>query len=390
MALESLVPRGSRVFVTGGTGFVGNRLIEVLRRDLGCHVVALAREGPAGPGQFRAAASGAQIVIGSLLNEASLRPLVSGCDAVLHCAYGSHGSKREQRVVTVEGTATLAKVAAEQGVGAFVNLSTLIVTGKHEAKLVDDFSPDAKPWNWPYAGDKRDAERELQSVSERGNMRAMTLRLGPVYGPWGPSFTSGPLAVLNQGRIGLVDEGSGRSNCVYVDDVIQAIIRAWLTIIPGYNHYLITGPDCPSWLEFYRSYEMMLGKSDCLVPLSRQDHLNASSPSRMSALFALSRTSVAAMVRDPGVRRAVRDIGFPPTLMSRLRKVIEVPSQSPVIKEQNFSTTTIPEMMLEYFGSRTSFSSRKATEMIGYSPRFDLSYGMDLTEKWARWAGLVE
>ena len=69
---------GKTAFVSGGSGFIGARLIEVLVREHGMRVRTLVRgTTSAGGGAFRAAAAGAEIVFGSLLDQAALDAAVA-------------------------------------------------------------------------------------------------------------------------------------------------------------------------------------------------------------------------------------------------------------------------------------------------------------------------
>ena len=153
---------GKTVFVTGGSGFIGGRLIEVLVRQGGARVRTLVRATTsAGGGASRAAAAGAEIVFGSLLDEALLERELQGADIVFNCAYGMHGSLAAQREVTVEGTRKLARAAGRAGVKQFVQLGTVASYGGNTPEMVPEDFEDPKLWPWPYAHDKRDGERRL-------------------------------------------------------------------------------------------------------------------------------------------------------------------------------------------------------------------------------------
>lgn len=80
-----------RAFVTGGSGFVGGRLIPALRRE-GCEVVALApqRRG----GAHKVEALGATVARGDLDDAAVLEAATRGCDTVFHAAASTDQSRR--------------------------------------------------------------------------------------------------------------------------------------------------------------------------------------------------------------------------------------------------------------------------------------------------------
>ena len=381
---------GKTAFVSGGSGFIGARLIEVLVRQYGMRVRTLVRgTTSAGGGAFRAAAAGAEIVFGSLLDEAALDAAVAGADLVFHCAYGLHGSLAEQRRVTVEGTRLLARSAGRAGVGHFVHLGTVASYGGNTPPVVPEDFVDAKLWPWPYAHDKRDAEDALAQAAVVAGMPYTILRLGAVYGPYGGAFTVGLIQTLTQMRLALVDDGRGISNAVYVDDVIQAMVRAARCGGAG-ERFIIRGPDDVTWRAFYEHYDRMVGK-DSLVAMTRAEMRIARRNQWKGAVRALVPETLAALKASPGFRAAAGGLpGLKPAYQrfgKRLVKPAAHGAVEPDIDRRLIQLT--PELMLGYFANRSTFSIAKACSLLGYAPAYDLAKGMALTRQWAEWANLL-
>ena len=112
-----------KVFLTGGTGFVGS---EVLRQlvSAGHSVRALVREGSE---DKLAVTDGVEIHSGNITDAASLVGALEGCDAVIHLV----GIIREfpRRGVTfkkmhVKGTENVLEAAEEQGVSRYLHMSS--------------------------------------------------------------------------------------------------------------------------------------------------------------------------------------------------------------------------------------------------------------------------
>ena len=381
---------GKTVFVTGGSGFIGGRLIEVLVRQGGARVRTLVRATTsAGGGASRAAAAGAEIVFGSLLDEALLERELKGADIVFHCAYGMHGSLAAQREVTVEGTRKLAHAAGRAGVKQFVHLGTVASYGGNTPDLVSEDFEDPKLWPWPYAHDKRDGERALADEAATNGLPFTILRLGAVYGPYGGSYTVIPLATLAERRIALVDDGAGIANATYVDDVIQAMLRA--AMHPGTGQrYTIRGPDQPTWRDFYECYERMLGAGE-LVSLTGAEMKRARRAEFSASAKRLLPETLAALKASSGFKSTAAGLGLR-SLYQRVSGgsgqavVGAAPRPAPQIERP---IQLIPPIMIDYFANRSRFSIARAQAELGYAPAYDLAAGMALTEKWARWANLL-
>jgi nucleoside-diphosphate-sugar epimerase len=90
-----------RVFVTGGSGFIGGALVRRLCRD-GHEVRALARSGRA---EAQVAAAGAVPVAGDVVDQGPWQEEMRACDAVVHAAakVADWGAKAEFFRVNLNG-----------------------------------------------------------------------------------------------------------------------------------------------------------------------------------------------------------------------------------------------------------------------------------------------
>lgn len=384
--------QGKTAFVTGGSGFIGGRLIEVLRRQYGMRVKALVRgTTSAGGGAFRAAAAGAEIVFGSLLDAAVLDEALAGCDFVFHCAYGTHGSAAEQRLVTVDGTKLLAQAAAKRGIGHFIHLGTVSSYGGGTPALVPEDYVNPKLWAWPYAHDKLDGETALATAARAGGMPFTILRLGSVYGPYGAAFTAGPLSTMRRGRLALVGQGEGVTSAVYVDDVIQAMLLAAAKDGSG-QVYMVRGPDTVTWRQLYGAYDRMLGL-DSLVAMTREEMRQMRRGAWRKAVRRVVPEALVALKASPGFRAAAGALPLVRGAYARFGKKLIRPAAHATMKRaaatDDREIVVVPEMMVDYFDNPSIFSIEKAQNELGYNPVYSLEDGMALTEQWARWANLI-
>ena len=120
----------NKVFVTGGSGYIGRNLIRRLVQD-GYEVEALAR-GPASAAKVEAL--GARASLGDILDPDSLLAGMQGCQWLVHAAADTgHGAiEASQHHTNLAGTRNVFKAARAAGVRRAVHLSTeaVLLLGK--------------------------------------------------------------------------------------------------------------------------------------------------------------------------------------------------------------------------------------------------------------------
>jgi nucleoside-diphosphate-sugar epimerase len=219
-----------KVFVTGGTGLVGQHVIAALR-SRGDRVRGLARSPAAAA---RLAALGAEPVEGDVSAPADLEPALAGSDAVVHAAAMvlSRSAWPAWHATNVLGTERVARAAARARV-RLVHLSSVAVYGRRTtyqggAGSVDEgFGLDrpVSPRDH-YAQSKRDAELALWRVARETGLSAVALRPCVVYGEGDRHFSPRVAWVLRRGLAPVVGPGDNHLSVVYAGNVAAAVLAA--------------------------------------------------------------------------------------------------------------------------------------------------------------------
>lgn len=218
-----------KVAVTGGTGFVGSRLVEQLE-GTGAETVLLTRNGRQAQLQFPAEVyKNVSIVEYDPLNAGNWQTCISGCDAVVNLAGEPISESRwtperkkllmDSRVVT---TTKLVEAIAAAAIKpkVFVSTSAIGFYGTSETETFDEFSAAGSDYlaeickNW---------EAAAASVKTTGT-RLVILRFGIVLGMGGAIGKMLPPFKLFAG--GPIGTGKQWFSWIHQDDVVALIMQA--------------------------------------------------------------------------------------------------------------------------------------------------------------------
>jgi dihydroflavonol-4-reductase len=233
-----------RVFLTGGTGFVGGEVARRLR-ERGDDVRALVRA-PARADALRTL--GCELVVGDLSDEAALTVACQGVDAVVHAAavyeVGVPAERRGELTDTnVGGTERVLGAALSAGVRRAVHVSTVAVFGNTRGEVVDEtyHKPDDVVPTSVYEETKRLAHRRAHEIAERG-LPLVTVLPGVVYGPGDPSTVGELLRQLLSGRLPALPFPELGITPVHRDDVADGVLLALDKGIAGESYVLAGEP----------------------------------------------------------------------------------------------------------------------------------------------------
>lgn len=216
-------PRPRWVAVTGGTGYLGSRVVAELRRR-GYSVRLLTRW------QSRAVPPGGddiEIVYGDARNLDDVRRLVAGTEAVIHMAAGMKGSREFVVESCAEAARNVVRVARELGTSRNIYISSMAVFDYRGLSRKDFLTDNAALEKMPdersaYAEGKTRAEQAVAREIKQGKSPWMILRPSQIFS--GAAELSRQLGTPFGRNLVCLGGPRKRLRLVHVDDVVRAIV----------------------------------------------------------------------------------------------------------------------------------------------------------------------
>ena len=226
------------ILVTGGTGFVGPKVVHALReqdRPVRC----LVRK-PSAAGSL--ASWGCELVQGDVTDAASLRRAVEGCEVVVHLVAIRQGQPEKFQRVMEQATRDLVAAAKEAGVRRFVLMSAL-GTSEETKDLV------------PYYHAKWENEQAVATSA----LEQVIFRPSFIFGRDGgilPTFKKlARLAPVTP----IIGSGTQRIQPIWIDDVAAYFAAGVERPEAAGRIFELGGPDEVSWNEFWERLKRALG-----------------------------------------------------------------------------------------------------------------------------------
>ncbi|NLF25894.1 MAG: NAD-dependent epimerase/dehydratase family protein [Deltaproteobacteria bacterium] len=258
--------------VTGGTGFIGNRLVWELART-GARVRVLVRSASLSTLETSFPAE-VEVVCGDILNRPSLQQAMQGCSRVFHlAAYAKNWSHRRELYfeVNLQGLSNVLETARAAGVGRVVWSSSDLTLGPSlHGKTCDESSSRALQACFSaYEESKLAAEKEVARQHPSG-LEIVTVLPTRVFGPGllteGNSVTR-IMELYLRGRFPvLLGGGKPVGNWVLVDDVVRGLIQAAERGRAGERYIL--GGENSSLREFFQLWAEISGCRRMQFPVS--------------------------------------------------------------------------------------------------------------------------
>ncbi|WP_426134521.1 UDP-glucose 4-epimerase family protein [Pseudomonas sp. PWP3-1b2] len=257
------------VLVTGASGFVGTRLVEVLNAEEGVQVTGAVRRQCAGGND-----AVKQINVGELSPETDWSEALKGVDVIVHAAARVHVMNDTAsdpltvfRKVNVQGTLNLARQAVAAGVRRLVFISSIKVNGEGtdtgHAYTAEDVPAPADP----YGVSKMEAEVGLREIAASSRLEVVIIRPVLVYGPGVKANFLNMMRWLDKGIPLPFGAINNRRSLVALDNLVDLIVVATAHPSAANQTFLVSDGEDLSTTQLLRRMAAALNKKALLLPV---------------------------------------------------------------------------------------------------------------------------
>jgi nucleoside-diphosphate-sugar epimerase len=208
----------NRVLVTGGSGFIGNKLTKHLA-EMKVLVRTLSRKNQ----------SNYETVVCDLQSDVIPDDTLDDVDTVFHLAGFAHDLRDANKIehlyrrVNVDATVRLAKLAVKSNVKRFVFISSVKAGGSGISDKCMNESDQNDP-EGVYGKTKREAELALLKIGKESGMHISIVRPSLVYGPNAKGNLQLMLSGIEKGWFPPLPEVGNQRSMIHVDDLVRAIL----------------------------------------------------------------------------------------------------------------------------------------------------------------------
>ena len=323
------------IFVTGGTGLIGQHILQRLSAS-GYASTALVRDDRSAD---IVGSLGARPLRGSI-EDAGMWREIHDCRAIVHAAaiIAERAPWTDFERINVRGTALAAQRASQLGV-PIIHISSVAVYGRSgetpDRSVTEDFPFRPLPQRDFYARSKRLAEEALWEEASGG--AACALRPCVVYGRADRLFLPKIVAVAQQGWLPVVGKGTRPMAIVHAESVAEAVRCALASDVAWGRAFNVTNDDDITTADFIQAVANGLGQRIRTIPVPERAAL------ALAGLGDLLRRAVGRMNPASSVTGAVRFWrGGNPYRSTAARKIL---SWRPDVRHRTAVTEAVRQLL---------------------------------------------
>lgn len=250
----------SKYFVTGGTGFIGNRIIQKLLEE-GAQVTALIRRQSSS--RLSIDHPNLQITTGDLSDSGRLAQAMEGCDFVFHVAGLARPWAPSESMfykVNVDGTKNILSAARLTGIKKVIFTSTGGVFSPATDVPAHEDTPRDIPFFNAYEKSKAEAEQLVRAHVQEGQNAAI-VNPTRVFGPGKISESNAVTKLIEKYVFGswryVIGDGQSIGNYTFIEDVVNGHLLAMEQGRPG-ERYILGGHNL-SYTGFFEALAAVSG-----------------------------------------------------------------------------------------------------------------------------------
>ena len=264
-----------KIFVTGGTGFIGSHLVKKLAKDGNSIVVLVRKKSSTRFIDSYIKKYNVEVKIGDITNLEETTNAMKDCNIVFHNAAlaTDWGKKEDFHKINVEGTENVLKSAKTNRIKFFILTSSTAVLGEEDSLKKKKEDAPYKP-NYPYflsniwesnMNDYRHtkmlSEKKAIEFCKENNIPLTVIRPVWVYGP--REFHAGPYYFcksVSEGTRFLPGCKTNKFHTIYVKDLVEVMVKILEKKLKGINIFNVGSESVPTMDEFWRLFCSNLNK----------------------------------------------------------------------------------------------------------------------------------
>jgi len=249
--------------ITGGCGFIGTSLIaKILHFNPKSNIIVLdnlsvgSREDLSEVCNFtectledKVGVNGVSLIVSDILDAKACQLLTESSDCIVHLAANtgvgpSVENPRMDMEANVIGTFNLLEGARINGIKKFIFASSGAPAGVVEPPIHEELAPHPVS---PYGASKLAGEGYCSAFFQTFGVNTIALRFGNVYGPRSKNKSSVVAKFIQQAlknvECQVYGDGSQTRDFIYIDDLIEAILKASECNYGGETYQVATGSE---------------------------------------------------------------------------------------------------------------------------------------------------
>ena len=256
-----MILKSQSVLITGATGFLGHYLVRRFHRE-GAQVIAAGRKATSKEHSFP---NGVHAIDLDITIPHTLPAASKNAEIIIHAAakVSDWGKEQEFMENIRDGTGNILNSLNREKLKQFIYISSVAVYGDHQKGVLTE-NLRADTFSWPYAAAKAAAEEIAMDFYRNHNIPLTIIRPSNIYGPGSTHWTDRPAEIIRKGLMNL-PKGFGKSNTVFVENVVEGIVCACNNPAAIGETFNISDDFLVNWDEFFLNYASVFGKQNITV-----------------------------------------------------------------------------------------------------------------------------